>query len=69
MPVFPSCQIEDDTGKSCCLIGKVVLAPLGEFPQEFKELFENLSFFIKSWSYNNLFAFTSTGVSLTQWPD
>jgi hypothetical protein len=63
---FQAVKLEDDTGKSCFRSGKVVLVPLGELLQEFKELFENPSFFIKSWSYSNLFAFTSMGVSLTQ---
>jgi len=66
---FQAVKLKDDTGKSCCRSRNVLLAPLGELPQGFKELFENPPFLVKSWSYNNLFAFMSMGVSLTQWPD
>jgi hypothetical protein len=69
MPVFQAVKLKDDTGKSYCRSGKVVRARLGYLPQEFKELFENPFFLVKSWPYNKLFAFTSMGVFLTQWPD
>jgi hypothetical protein len=66
---FQAVKLKGDTGKSCYRSGKVVLAPLGDRPQEFKQLFENPSFLVKSWFYNNLIEFTSMGVSLTHWSD
>jgi len=45
---FQAVRFKDDTGKSCCRSGKVVLAPLGDLSQEFKELFENHPFWSKA---------------------
>jgi hypothetical protein len=43
-----------------------VLAPLGDPPQDFKQLFEDPLLLAKITSYNSIFAFTSIGVSLTE---
>jgi hypothetical protein len=57
---------KDETAKSCCRSGKVVLAPLAEPTQDFKQLFEDPLFLVKIRSYNSIFAFTSVSVSLTE---
>lgn len=62
-------KLKDDIGKNYCRSGEVVLARLGDLPQELKELFETPFFLFKSWPYNNVLAFTSMSISLTQWPD
>jgi hypothetical protein len=57
---------KDETANSCCRSGKVVLAPLHDPPQGFKQLYEDPLFLIMVRSYNSNFAFTSMGASLAE---
>jgi hypothetical protein len=52
--------------QSCCHSRKVVLALLDDPPQEFKQLFENMSFLVKIRSSSSILALTSMGSSLTE---
>jgi hypothetical protein len=55
--------------KSYCCSGKVVLAPLHEPPQEFKELFESPSFLLNIRSYNSVFEVMSGRVTYRKCQD
>jgi hypothetical protein len=63
---FQAVRWKDKTTNNCCRSGKIVLAPLHDPPQEFKQLFENPLFLVKFRSYNSILAFTSTGESLAE---
>jgi hypothetical protein len=71
-PVEEICQFcqaikwKDETANSCCHSRTVVLAPLHDPPQEFKQLFKDPLLLEKVRSYNIIFAFTSMGAWRTE---
>ena len=66
IPVFKAVKWKNQTAKSCCRRGKVVLAPSDDPPQELKQSFANSSVLVKIRSYNRIFAFMPIGASLTE---
>jgi len=66
MSVLQAVTWKNKTTKSCCHSRGVVLAPLDDPPQQFKQLFENLSFLVKIRSPSSILALTSMGASRTE---
>jgi hypothetical protein len=66
-PIEEICQFwKDETANSCCHSRTVVLAPLHDPPQEFKQLFKDPLFLVKIRSYKSIVTFTSMGAWLTE---
>ena len=72
LPMEEICQFceavkwKDETAHSCCHNRTVVLAPLHDPPQEFKQLFKDPLYLVKVRSYKSIFAFMSMGAWLTE---
>ena len=54
-------KFSNQTAKSCCSGGKVILPPLKDIPEEFKGLFTNKHFLKNIRKYNNRLAMASLG--------